>query len=92
MPDAAELHQFALTVADVTPNASIWPDNLVAVNVFISMTTQWRSAGYGATGLDYNVLPTVLSIKQVDKDEWEDVFESIRIMEEAALLKMAEKR
>jgi hypothetical protein len=56
------------------------------------MTTQWRSAGYGATGLDYNVLPIVLSIKQVDKNEWEDVFESIRIMEEAALLKMAEKR
>lgn len=66
----------------------IWPDNLAAVNVFLAMTTQWRSTGFGATGLDYSVLDFVMQRSGVQADDKDDVFESIRILEDAALAQM----
>lgn len=57
----------------------------MAVNCFVAMSTQWRSAGMGATGLDYGVLRFVMEAKRVSAEEWDDTFESIRIMEDTAL-------
>jgi Phage related hypothetical protein (DUF1799). len=50
--------------------------------------TQWRVGAAGATGLDYGVLPVVLRINRVPRDEWPDLFEGIRTMESAALEQM----
>lgn len=55
--------------------------------VFTSMLTQWRSAGAGAYGLDYNVLPMMFELHGV-KDK-EVTFGDIRIMEAKALEVMA---
>lgn len=63
----------------------IWPDNLAAVNVFVAMSTQWRSSGYGATGLDYAALPVVMRMAGVPLANRADVFDCIRILEDAAL-------
>jgi hypothetical protein len=49
------------------------------------MGTQWRVGAGGATGLDYGVLPVVLRLSGVPRAEWPDVFDGLRIMEEAAL-------
>lgn len=70
----------------------IWPDNIQSVNVFVAMSTQWRSGMAGATGLDYGVLPAVLRLTAVPRAAWSEVFESLRVMEDAALEVMRRKR
>lgn len=81
-----------LAEAEDAASAAVWPDNLAAVNVFIAMSTQWRSAGFGATGLDYGPLPGVMRMCGMPRRDWHDTFESIRILEEAALTIMRAKR
>jgi hypothetical protein len=68
----------------------VWPDNLVTVNAFIAMLTQWRVGMQGAIGLDYGVIPVVLELTQTPAAAWPEVFEGLRVMEEAALRRMRE--
>lgn len=56
------------------------------------MSTQWRTGMAGATGLDYVALPAVLRMTSVPRGEWPEVFESIRVLEDAALEVMRRKR
>lgn len=63
----------------------ILPDNLAAVNAFIAMTTQWRIGTAGATGLDYTALPIVFRLQQIPRNQHNDTFEAIRVMEAEAL-------
>ncbi|MBX9849594.1 MAG: DUF1799 domain-containing protein [Rhodocyclaceae bacterium] len=69
----------------------MWPDNLEAVNVFIAMGTQWRTGMSGPTGLDYNALPVVFGMCSVAATDQAGIFESLRIMEMAALSVMHAK-
>lgn len=66
----------------------LWPDNLIPVNVFIAMATQWRVGPGGPYGLDYNTLPAVMDMLGVPAEERADVFDAIREMEDAALEEM----
>lgn len=84
-PDAAELSAFGFLLTDLDDACDIWPDNIAAANVFIAMQTQWRAAMGGATGLDYNVLPSVFRLLSVPKAEWRDTFECVRVMEGEAI-------
>ncbi len=68
--------------------AEVWPCNVNAVNAFIAMGTQWRAGPGGAYGLDYSVLPQVLRLTHIPRPAWADVFESIRVLEDAALAEM----
>ncbi|TBL40753.1 hypothetical protein EYZ01_05320 [Hafnia alvei] len=61
----------------------IWPDTLTPFNVFVSMTTQWRTGMGGASGLDYNCLPWVMKLQGVEDEA--SALKDIRIMEAAAL-------
>lgn len=56
--------------------------------MFIALSTQWRVGYSGATGLDYAVLPGVMSLCGVPADRQSEVFEGIREMEGAALTTM----
>lgn len=67
------------------PGTEVWPDNLQAVNVFISMATQWRIGPAGATGLDYNALPFVMRACDVKAADRADVLDDVRTLEDAAL-------
>lgn len=49
------------------------------------MSTQWRVGMAGATGLDYGALPHVMRLSGVPRKNWPDVFDGVRIMEDAAL-------
>jgi len=62
------------------------------VTVFCQMGTQWRIGAVGATGLDYAALPVVMHFARVPPHERADVFDSIRILEDAALEAMRKKR
>lgn len=55
------------------------------------MSTQWRVGMAGATGLDYGALPEVLRMSGVPRSKWPEIFESIRVMEDAALEAMRKK-
>ena len=89
----AEAAQFGLTLADLDDaSVGIWPDNVAATNVFVAAITQWRTGYRGATGLDYNVLPTVFRLTGISRVEWPDTFECVRVMESEALCFMAEQR
>jgi uncharacterized membrane protein len=85
-PTKDEAAAFGLTVEEAGgPDVEVWPDNKKAVNTFIAMATQWRIGMNGATGLDYAALPFVMRRTGVTTAEHDDVFESLRIMEDAAL-------
>jgi hypothetical protein len=73
------------------PPVEIWPDNVAAVNVFISMSTQWRASFGGYIGLDYAALPAVLELVGVPRGERAAVFSDLRIMEDSALEVIREK-
>ncbi|WP_041742284.1 DUF1799 domain-containing protein [Collimonas fungivorans] len=78
-----------MTLEEASGDAvEIWPDNLLAVNVFIQMSTQWRTGMSGATGLDYNSLPVVMRLMGVPHSDRAETFECVRSMEDAALLQM----
>jgi hypothetical protein len=77
---------------EATPETEIWPDNARAVDVFVAMSTQWRIGAVGAVGLDYNVLPLVLQMLDIPTSERNDLFESLRVMEESALTTMRNRR
>ena len=73
------------------PPVEVWPDNILIVNTFIAMCSQWRHGFSGPTGLDYGALPVVLRLNGVPRPEWPEVFDGIRTMEDAALEKMRAK-
>ncbi len=74
------------------PPVEVWPDNLIAVNVFIAMSTQWRTGYAGPTGLDYAALPAVLRLTGVPAAERAGVFDALRAMEDAALETMRKSK
>lgn len=55
------------------------------------MSTQWRVGMSGQTGLDYNVLPFVMRRIGVAPAQRDDVFDDIRMLEDAALETMRAK-
>jgi hypothetical protein len=68
----------------------VWPDNLPAVNVFVALSTQWRTGFSGATGLDYTAVPVVLRLQQLPRSDWPDTFDALRVLEGEALAVMRE--
>ena len=81
----AEAAAFGLTLEEASPPVEIWPDNLEAVNLFISIATQWRVGMNGATGLDYNVLYHKLDRMNLSAERYAEVEQEIGVMEAAAL-------
>ncbi|WP_292041438.1 DUF1799 domain-containing protein [Massilia sp. UBA6681] len=90
-PSAAELAAAGLTEDDLDIGADIWPENLQAYELFSALRTQWRVGMAGATGLDYNAVPTVLRLQGVPRADWSQLFEDIRVMESAALPAMRQE-
>lgn len=87
---------YGLTVEEASaPPVEVWPDNAGALNVMIAMATQWRAGFSGPTGLDYAALPAVFELLRIPRDERADVFDGLRVMEDAALelfRELAEKK
>lgn len=89
-----EAAAYGLTLQEASESqiVFVWPDNLLAVNTFVAMSTQWRVGAVGATGLDYNALPIVMRMIGVPAQERANVFDDIRIMEDEALTLMRESK
>ena len=70
----------------------IWPENARAFDAFTRLKTQWRSGFGGAAGLDYTAALAYIRTLRLSRDEADELFEDIQIMEYAALEAMAEGR
>lgn len=70
----------------------MWPDNLAAVNIFIAISTQWRTGFSGATGLDYTVMYARMNRLHLTEPDWLDLEADMRLLEDAALTIMKEKK
>lgn len=91
-PDAAELAASGLTLEDFAGSAAeIWPENLIVFRLFQDVQTQWRAAGMGLIGLDYNVVFAKMGRMGLTPDEYDDLEDDVREMEFAALAAMNEK-
>ena len=69
----------------------VWADCWQAVRVFEAMSTQWRMAAGGATGLDYAVLTDVMTLLCIPRELREGIFTDLRVMEAEALRVMNEQ-
>lgn len=84
-PTAADIEFFDLTPEEQNPPIIVWDCNRTTVNAFVSMLTQWRAGFSGAYGLDYCALPSVLELSGVPREQWPEIFEGVRVMEDVAL-------
>lgn len=92
-PSEAEAARFGLTVDEASgPPVEVWPDNLHTVNSFISLSTQWRVGMNGPTGLDYGAVPVVMRMAGIPRADWPEVFDGLRVMEDAALEAIRKQR
>ena len=87
VPSDADLELYGLTREDYEnqdPEILLFDGSMYqSWEVFCAMQTQWRSAGAGAYGLDYNVLPMLFRIYKIDDEEM--ALNDIRVMEGEAL-------
>lgn len=60
---------------------AIWP----ALQVFLSISNQWRNDMNGPYALDYNVVPFAMEMQAIPTADRAEVYEDIRTMEHAAL-------
>lgn len=69
------------------PPVEVWPDNMPVVEVFSDAATQLRRAGMTGvvTGLDYAAVHAVLAMRGIPRKQWSQIFDDIRVMEDAAI-------
>jgi len=71
-------------VEDGSPG--VYLQNWPAVVVFTALGTQWDFTFSGQrSGIRYASIPPMLEMMGIERGEWPELFESIRIMESAAL-------
>lgn len=63
----------------------LWPENVAPKVVFAAMSSQWRIGFNGPTGLDYGALECVMRFLKVPPEDEIDVFDAVRVMEDAVL-------
>jgi len=62
----------------------VWPENWLAVELFLRCQTQWRISLNGRAGLDYGVVLSLGSLYQVA--DLSRVLEDLQVIEETILL------
>lgn len=82
----AELAVLGLLPEDIPPREfDLWPENWPAIQLYVQVQTQWRVGMNGPTGLDYNVVFHELDRRALDRDTYDDLMGSVRVIEETAL-------
>ena len=89
----AESNPFLAGMAAINAaqDVEVWPENMAAINLFNSLSTQWRVGMNGATGLDYGPLFSRLDRMKLSEQDHEWMFDDIRVIEAAALTAMNKK-
>ena len=89
----AETNPFLAGIAalQAAEEYQIWPENMPAVALFVTLSTQWRTGMGGPIGLDYNVLFYRMDRLKLSDQEHEWMFDDIRVIEAAALTAINKK-
>ena len=69
----------------------VWPENWLAFELFHKLQTQWRTGAMGATGLDYDILFSLLNRLRLNDQDFDQTLADIQVMEIAALNTMNKK-
>lgn len=71
-------------------DVEVWPENWPTVQLFDRISTQWRTSARGVIGLDYCAIYPVMERMQLGGQEWLQMLDDIRAMEQAAMEQMSE--
>lgn len=63
----------------------VWESNWPSALAFSALATQWRMGSDGPIGLDYTAIPPTLRLIGIGRSQWPQVFDDVRVMEDAAL-------
>lgn len=63
----------------------VWPENMAAINLFSTLSTQWIVGTGGIVGLNYIPLFTRMDRMKLTEQEYEWMFDDIRLIESEAL-------
>lgn len=86
IPTEKELEGTGFAPADYeTDDFEVWPDNIQAINLFTALQTQIRTGAMGPTGFDYNVYFSRMDRMKLSEQEYEWLFDDIRVIESEAL-------
>lgn len=69
----------------------MWPENWQAFRLLCDLQTQWRGAGSGIVGLDYNVMFRKMDRMGLTPEQYDCLEADMRAMEAAALVAINEK-
>jgi len=70
---------------DEQQETECWPENWQALQVFITLATQWNVAYGGYVGLRYEALHPVFEACGIKKKARAEMFQTLRVMENEAL-------
>jgi hypothetical protein len=70
------------------PAFEMWPETEQVIRLYSSISTQWRMGFSGPIGLDYSVLFARMDRMRLSADEYEYLFQDIRVVESEALAAM----
>lgn len=86
IPTEAELKDTGFTPEDyATDDFEVWPENMPAIDLFTTLQTQLRAGGGGALGFDYSVYFHRMDRMKLTEQEYEWMFDDIRVIESHAL-------
>lgn len=88
-----ETNPFLIAIAALQAAQSyeVWPENMPVIRLFDSLQTQLRAGMSGVFGFDYSVYFTRMERMKLSEQEYEWMFEDIRVIESAALNAMHKK-
>lgn len=74
-----------------TSVVEIWPENMLPLQVFQELGTQWNVGMNGPTGLNHAAIPVWMDVMGVRQKQRLEVMRAIGIMEREALKQMSKR-
>lgn len=84
--------EFGIRPEDFPPRQFLlWPENWAPFEFYLGISTQWRQGAAGPSGLDYGVVFHELDGMGLEKREYDEMMDCVRIIEDAALARFHKK-
>ena len=90
--DIEELLAAGLSPEDFEDEScELWQENERAVNLFSRVSTQWRVGMAGPVGLDYGPMFSLMSRMRLTENEYDTLFDDMRVVERTAIECLVQK-
>lgn len=87
------LSDFGFSERDFDKTVEIWPENLLSVELFQFLGTQWRTGGMGgASGLDYAVAYKKMERMGLSPEDFDILESDLQVLEYEALATINKKK